>query len=94
MLCLGAAVQAYFTYPKTCGKILEEIEMMFSEGGPKPWHTKPGGSRLEAEIQAATARKEHGEDIYIHRPAHPHVAGEDIAEKGTGVNSMHVEAKL
>jgi hypothetical protein len=28
VLCFGAAVQAYFTYPETCGKAIEEIELL------------------------------------------------------------------
>lgn len=64
VLCFGAAVQAFFTYPETCGKTLEEIEIMFSKGGPRPWHTKPGGSRLDAEIQAVIERKAGGHDHY------------------------------
>jgi len=92
VLCLGAAVQAYFTYPETCGKTLEEIEIMFSKGGPKPWNTKPGGSRLDAEIEAVIARKATGEDLYAHRPGDVSEVGEDLAEKGTNVNATHVEA--
>ncbi len=64
VLCFGAAVQAFFTYPETCGKTLEEIEIMFSKGGPRPWNTRPGGSRLEAEIQAVINRKAGGADHY------------------------------
>jgi len=60
VLCFAAAVQAYFTYPETCGKTLEEIEELFAKGGPKPWKTKVGGSRLEAEIQAVLERKAGG----------------------------------
>lgn len=93
VLCLGAAVQAYFTYPETCGKTLEEIETMFSKGGPKPWHTKPGGSRLDAEIEAVIARKATGDDMYAHRPEDSSVPEEDLAEKGTNVNATYVEAQ-
>jgi MFS family permease len=64
VLCIGAAIQAFFTYPETCGKTLEEIELLFSKGGPHPWHTKPGGSRLDAEIQAVIERKAHGSENY------------------------------
>lgn len=81
VLCLGAAVQAYFTYPETCGKTLEEIEVLFSKGGPKPWKTKPGGSRLEAEIEAVIARKVTGEEPYFERPGDVHLQGEG-GEKG------------
>jgi len=50
VLCIGAAIQAFFTYPETAGKTLEEIEIMFRKGGPKPWHTKPGDSLLDQKI--------------------------------------------
>ncbi|TKA30042.1 hypothetical protein B0A50_02761 [Salinomyces thailandicus] len=49
MRCL-AAIQFYFTYPETCGKTLEEIEESFATGGPKPWHTRMGHSRLDALV--------------------------------------------
>ena len=51
VLCLGAAVQAFLTYPETAGKSLEEIEILFSRGGPRPWKTRVGESRLDAEIE-------------------------------------------
>ncbi|RDL38320.1 Uncharacterized protein BP5553_02660 [Venustampulla echinocandica] len=65
ILCFAAAVQAYFTYPETCGKTLEEIEILFSDDGPRPWKTKPGGSRLDAEIQAVIDRKTKGEAVFV-----------------------------
>jgi len=57
VLCFGAAAQAFLLYPETAGKSLEEIEEMFSPGGPKPWHTKPGNSKLDAVIAEVTERK-------------------------------------
>ena len=60
VLCVGSAVQTYFTYPETCGKTIEEVELMFAKGGPKAWRTKKGESRLEAEIQAVIDRKTQG----------------------------------
>jgi len=66
ILCFGSAVQTYFTYPETCGKTLEEIEFMFSKEGPHAWNTKPGDSRLDAEIAAVIDRKGHGGSLYEH----------------------------
>lgn len=56
VLCFGAAVQAYFTYPETAGKTIEEIEMLFSTGAIKPWKTKPGNSLLDAKIEEVKAQ--------------------------------------
>jgi Sugar (and other) transporter len=62
VLCIGASVQAFFTYPETAGKTLEEIEMLFQKGGPRPWHTKPGNSLLDQRLleMEASGRKEGG----------------------------------
>ncbi|PKS10609.1 hypothetical protein jhhlp_002363 [Lomentospora prolificans] len=57
VLCIGAAAQAWISYPETCGKTIEEVEELFAEGGPRPWHTKKGESRLDAEIQAVIEKK-------------------------------------
>ncbi|KAL4939447.1 hypothetical protein BDV06DRAFT_214276 [Aspergillus oleicola] len=58
-MCILAAIHFFFTYPETCGKTLEEIEDMFAPGGPKPWHTKPGGSELDAHIDEVRAHSKH-----------------------------------
>lgn len=58
-MCVLAAIHFFLTYPETCGKTLEEIEEMFAPGGPKPWHTKPGGSKLNAHIDAVRAHSKH-----------------------------------
>jgi hypothetical protein len=63
VLCLGAAIQAYFTYPETAQKSVEEIEILFRKGGPKPWQTRVGESRLDAEIELLRERKQGGEDV-------------------------------
>ena len=59
---MGAAIQAFFTYPETAGKTLEEIEELFRKGGPRPWKTKPGGSLLDQRILDAreSSHKRHG----------------------------------
>ena len=57
VLCFGAAVQAFFTYPETAKKSLEEIEILFGKGGPMPWRTKVGESALDAHIQEVKERK-------------------------------------
>lgn len=78
ILCFAAALQAYLTYPETCGKTIEEIELLFSKGGPKAWKTKVGESRLEAEIEAVIARKAQAGDLEHHE-----VDNSDV-EKGVG----------
>lgn len=61
MLCIGAAVQAYATYPETCGKSIEEIEELFVKGAPWAWNTKKGGSRLDAAVQAVIEKRAAGD---------------------------------
>ena len=51
VLCFGAAVQAYLTYPETARKSIEEIEVLFSKDGPRPWKTRPGESALDQKIE-------------------------------------------
>ncbi|KAI8632369.1 general substrate transporter [Xylariaceae sp. FL1651] len=68
-LCFGSAIQTFFTYPETCGKTIEEVELLFAKGAIPAWKTRKGGSRLEAEIQAVLNRKQHSEDL--HSEAHP-----------------------
>ncbi|KAH6616185.1 general substrate transporter [Chaetomium sp. MPI-SDFR-AT-0129] len=61
VLCVVAAVWFWLLYPETCGKTLEEIELMFAPGAVAPWKTKKGESRLAAEIAEVTARQQKGE---------------------------------
>ena len=42
----------YLLTVQTCGKTLEEIEVLFGKDGPYAWQTKKGHSRLDAEIDA------------------------------------------
>ncbi|RKU40200.1 hypothetical protein DL546_000898 [Coniochaeta pulveracea] len=53
VLCVAAAVWFWVFYPETCGKTLEEIEIMFGSDGPRPWNTRRGESRLDAGIETA-----------------------------------------
>jgi len=57
VLCIVASAWFFVLYPETCGKTLEEVELMFSKDGPHPWHTHKGESRLDAQIEAIIARK-------------------------------------
>lgn len=51
------------SYPETCGKTIEEVEELFSDNGPKPWHTKPGQSKLDNLIEEAREKNLHVKDI-------------------------------
>ncbi|KAK5000731.1 hypothetical protein LTR66_000468 [Elasticomyces elasticus] len=83
VLCFGAAVQAYFTYPETAQKSLEEIELMFSPGGPKPWRTKPGESRLDLEVERVRELQKRGSTSHATNGNNQAIGG----EKGLG--SIH-----
>lgn len=63
VLCFGAAVQAFILYPETAQKSLEEIEMLFSKGGPRPWNTRPGDSMLDAKVAHVEELQQKGERI-------------------------------
>jgi sugar porter (SP) family MFS transporter len=82
VLCLAAACQAFFTYPETAGKTLEEIEVLFSDEGPRPWKTKPGQSRLDSEIGKVVLAKERGMSVveYMERVE----KGEEVFEGEKG----------
>ena len=40
---------------------------MFSPAGPRPWHTKPGGSRLDALIEQAREKQYNIDDVVAQR---------------------------
>lgn len=73
VLCVTAAAWFWVFYPETCGKTLEEIEILFGDDGPKPWKTKKGESRLAAEIEAVKARKTVENEVEVHE----HKAGDE-----------------
>ncbi|KAI9794648.1 MAG: hypothetical protein M1833_000337 [Piccolia ochrophora] len=68
VLCVAAAVQAFFTYPETAQKSLEEIEILFSHEGPRPWKTRPGDSLLDRKISQVQNAKEQGESRHVDFP--------------------------
>ena len=62
VLCFAAAFQAFLCYPETAQKSLEEIEVLFSKGGPRPWNTRPGDGLLDvkiAQVQETQQKREH-----------------------------------
>ncbi|KAJ5114151.1 sugar transporter [Penicillium angulare] len=66
-LCIFAAVFAFLMYPETCGKTLEEVEIMFATGGPHAWQTGRGGSRFQQEVDFVvnSKRKEMGDAEHL-----------------------------
>lgn len=79
-MCVLGAIQFYFTYPETCNKSLEEIEEMFSHSGPKPWHTKPGGSRLDRLVDVAREKHYTVEDVKQKSGSIDHGAHVEVSE--------------
>jgi hypothetical protein len=69
VLCIAAAIWFWLLCPETCGKTLEEVELMFSKDAPYAWKTKKGESRLAAEIEAVAARQQKGETGEVHKAA-------------------------
>ncbi|KAL2133619.1 hypothetical protein VTI74DRAFT_2021 [Chaetomium olivicolor] len=63
VLCIAAAGWFFLLCPETCGKTLEEVEVMFSKDGPRPWKTVKGNSRLAAEVEAIVERKRKEEEV-------------------------------
>lgn len=53
LMCFLAAAHFFLAYPETANKTLEEVEEMFAHGGPRPWQTKRGESRLDALVEDA-----------------------------------------
>ena len=62
-LCLGAAVQFFVSYPETGRKSLEEIEVMFRSGGPKPWKTKLGDSVVDERAASVAAEQKNSSHV-------------------------------
>ena len=56
-LCVLVAIYFYVAYPDTCQKSLEEIELMFSKAGPRPWQTRKGESRIDDLIAQAREKQ-------------------------------------
>ncbi|MDI1487328.1 MAG: hypothetical protein OHK93_006597 [Ramalina farinacea] len=69
VLCFGAAIQAYLTYPETAGKTIEEIELLFNNDAIKPWNTKPGNSLLDAHIEEVRANNKNVDGLFDEQPA-------------------------
>ena len=64
---------------QTCGKTLEEVEMLFSKNGPPAWRTKKGSDHIgqnTENVAAAQAKQE----------AHARI--ERIAKKEKGETAM------
>ncbi|KAI9736864.1 MAG: hypothetical protein M1818_005915 [Claussenomyces sp. TS43310] len=74
VLCVAAAIQAFFTYPETAGKTIEEIEMLFAPGAEKPWKTKPGHSLLDAMVEEVRTHK--AEDMLEGQGEHTEIVEE------------------
>ena len=51
------------SYPETACKSLEEIEEMFRPGGPRPWKTKVGESKLDEKIVDVVHAQERGHSV-------------------------------
>jgi len=81
-----AAVQAFFTYSETCGKTLEEIELLFREDRSKACKTKPGGSRIDTEIAAVIERKAGGRGVYENR-----LGDEGMGSEETDIRVVNLE---
>lgn len=65
-------------YPETCGKTIEEVEELFSDNGPRPWHTKPGHSKLDGLIAEVREKNLHLKDI-VETPHGEHVGAAEVS---------------
>ncbi|KAL8838874.1 MAG: hypothetical protein Q9205_000281 [Flavoplaca limonia] len=65
VLCFAAAFQAFLCYPETAQKSLEEIEVLFSKGGPRPWNTRSGDSLLDIKIAQVQETQQKGEHLGV-----------------------------
>lgn len=46
---------------------------MFSKGGPRPWHTKPGHSKLDAMVEEAREKNLHVKEVGVQEVSTPAV---------------------
>lgn len=60
---IGYIAPYLLTTGQTCSKTLEEIEVMFSPEGPRPWHTKKGHSRLDVMIDQVREKQLNISDV-------------------------------
>ncbi len=90
VLCISSAIQAFLTYPETCGKTIEEVEELFARGAPAAWKTRKGHSRLEAEVQAVLERKRAGEAVHAEVHEEPEKPGslEETKETAEALRSV------
>lgn len=95
VLCFGAAAQAYVSYPETARKSLEEIEEMFRDGGPRPWNTRVGESRMDGVVDAVAEERRRGSAVgYTEGGGGVRLgkgAEEKIREEFGGAGVVHVE---
>lgn len=76
LMCFLAAAHFFLAYPETANKTLEEVEEMFAHGGPRPWQTRRGESRLDALLEDAKNHHLTIEDVGAKRGGS--VAREDV----------------
>lgn len=65
LMCFLAAAHFFLAYPETANKTLEEVEEMFAHGGPRPWQTRRGESRLDEMVLGAREKGLRVEDVGV-----------------------------